>query len=106
MLSYLVNVEKLKVYPDSLIYYKGKKYSVSHKYIGQNVQAKQTDNILYIYHNKELVSTHEIDSKIINYDPEHYKKMLQATMPYKDEVDIEKYAAENLKRFDNLLEVK
>ena len=41
MISYLVNVEKSKVYPDSLIYYKGKRYSVSPKYIGQFVQTKQ-----------------------------------------------------------------
>ena len=66
MLSYLENVEKTKVYPDSLIYYKGKKYSVSPKYINQYVQLKQTDNILYIYHNKQIIATHEINLKLIS----------------------------------------
>ena len=64
MLSYLVNVEKTKVYPDSLVYYKGQRYSVSPKYIDQDVQLKQTENILYIYHNKQLIATHEISNQL------------------------------------------
>ena len=104
MLSYLENVEKTKVYPDSLIYYKGKKYSVSPKYINQYVQVKQTNNILYIYHNKQLIATHEINLKLINYAKEHYVEGLEITMPYKEKGDIERYANDNLKRLDKLLE--
>lgn len=85
MSSYLVNVEKSKVYPDSLIYYKGKRYSVNPRYIDQYVQAKQIDNILYIYHNKQLIATHEITNKIINYTEEHYSEGLKLTMPYKED---------------------
>lgn len=103
MSSYLVNVEKSKVYHDSLIYYKGKRYSVNPKYIDQYVQAKQIDNILYIYHNKQLIATHEINDKIINYAKEHYAEGLQLTMPYKDKKDIEKYTEDNLKKLDLLL---
>ena len=106
MISYLENVEKTKVYPDSLIYYKGKKYSVSPKYINQYVQLKQTDNILYIYHNKQIIATHEINLKLINYAKEHYVEGLTISMPYKDRSDIEKYANDNLKRLDRLLDVK
>lgn len=104
MLSYLESMEKTKVYPDSLIYYKGKKYSVSPKYINQYVQVKQTDNILYIYHNKQLIATHEINLKLINYAKEHYVEGLEITMPYKEKGDIERYANDNLKRLDKLLE--
>ena len=105
MLSYLASMEKTKVYPDSLIYYKGKKYSVSPKYINQYVQVKQTDNILYIYHNKQLIATHEINLKLINYAKEHYVEGLEITMPYKEKGEIERYANDNLKRLDKLLEV-
>ena len=105
MLSYLESMEKTKVYPDSLIYYKGKKYSVSPKYINQYVQVKQTDNILYIYHNKQLIATHEINLKLINYAKEHYVEGLEITMPYKEKGEIERYANDNLKRLDKLLEV-
>ena len=103
MLSYLEHVERTKVYPDSLIYYKGKKYSVPPKYINQYVQVKQTDNILYIYHNKQLIATHEINLKLINYAKEHYVEGLKITMPYREKSDIERYANDNLKRLDKLL---
>ena len=103
MMSYLVDVEKSKVYTDSLIYYKGKRYSVNPKYIDQYVQAKQIDNILYIYHNKQLIATHEITNKIINYTSEHYKEGLEQIMSYKNKEDIEKYTADNLRKLDALL---
>ena len=106
MQSYLVNVEKTKVYPDSLIYYKGKKYSVSPKYIGKLVQVKQAENMLYIYHDKELIASHEINFKIINYAPEHYKEGLQIAMPYRENLEIEAFANNNLKKLDSLLSNK
>lgn len=101
--SYLVDAQKTKVYPDSLIYYKGRRYSVSPKYINQYVQVKQTDNILHIYHNKELIATHEVGIKSINYLKEHYVEGLSLSMPYKESKDINDYAIGNLKRLDNLL---
>ena len=103
MLSYMIDVEKTKVYPDSLVYYKGKKYSVSPKYINEYVQVKQVDNTLYIYHNKQLIATHEINNKLINYAEEHYIEGMKISMPYKNEIDINDYAKENLKKLDNLL---
>lgn len=106
ILSYLNGLEKSKVYNDSLIYYKGKRYSVNPKYIGQYVQAKQIDNILYIYHNKQLIATHEITDKIINYNKEDYMNGLYSNMPYKNKNEIERYTKENLKKFDKLLKKK
>jgi len=103
ILSYLVNVEKTRVYPDSLVYYKGQRYSVSPKYIDQHVQIKQTENILYIYHNKQLISTHEIANKVFDYAPEHYKECLKICMPYKEDNQIEEFANKNLKLLDKLL---
>ena len=106
MLSYLDGLEKSKVYNDSLIYYKGKRYSVNPQYIGQYVQAKQLDNILYIYHKKQLIATHEITEKIINYNKEDYIAGLCSNLPYKSAEEIEKYTDENLKKFDKLLSKK
>ena len=103
MLSYLDGLEKSKVYNDSLIYYKGKRYSVNPKYIGQYVQVKQIDNILYIYHKKQLIATHEITDKIINYSKDDYIAGLTSNIPYKSAEEIEKYTEENLKKFDRLL---
>ena len=103
MNSYLIDVEKSKVTNDSLIYYKGQRYSVSPKYIGQFVKAKQIDNTLYLYHNKELIATHEINKKIFNYTKEHYSECLKNTMPYKSNDEIEKLTQKNLKNMDKLL---
>ena len=101
--SYLMDIEKSKVTNDSLIYYKGQRYSVSPKYIGQFVKAKQIDNTLYLYHNKELIATHEINKKIFNYTKEHYSECLKNTMPYKSSDEIEKLTHKNLKNMDKLL---
>lgn len=101
--SYLVDVEKSKVTNDSLIYYKGQRYSVSPKYIGQFVKVKQIDNILYIYHNKEIIATHEINKKIFNYTKEHYSECLKMTMPYKNNNEIDKLTQRNLQNLDKLL---
>lgn len=103
MLSYLDGLEKTKVQVDSLIYYKGKRYSVNPKYIGQYVQAKQIEDIIYIYHEKQLIATYKVSNKAINYNKEDYKAGLKTVMPYKTEEEIEKYTNENLKRFDKLL---
>ena len=103
MASYLVNIKKVKVSPDSLIYYQGRKYSVSPKYINQFVHLQQTDNILYIYHNKALIATHEMSFKVFNYAKEHYQEGLKLTMPYKDDNQIEEYTSNNLKLLDQLL---
>ena len=103
MNSYLIDVEKSKVTNDSLIYYKGQRYSVSPKYIGQFVKAKQIDNTLYLYHNKELIATHEINKKIFNYTKEHNSECLKNTIPYKSNDEIEKLTQKNLKNMDKLL---
>ncbi len=104
--SYLVDIDKSKVYNDSLIYYKGQRYSVSPKYIGQFVQAKQIENILYIYHNKQLIATHEIKNNFFNYSKEHYAECLKSTMPYKNDNEIEEITDKNLKNLDKILVTK
>lgn len=104
--SYLVDIDKYKVYNDSLIYYKRQRYSVSPKYINQLVQAKQIENILYIYHNKQLIATHEIKNKFFNYSKEHYVECLKNTMPYKKYNEIEEFTNKNLKNLDKILVTK
>ena len=103
MISYLVYTKKVKVTPDSLVYFKGKKYSVSPKYINQFVHLQQTDNILYIYHNKVIIATHELSTKVFNYSKEHYLEGLKLSMPYKEDSLLEEYTLYNLKQLDCIL---
>jgi transposase len=102
--SYKKQIYKYKVHKDSLINYKGKKYSVPCKYINQFVTTKQIENNLHIYYNTELIVIHEINNKNINYKDEHYKQLLSFSI--KDNNKIEEITKENLNIYDQLLEVK
>lgn len=101
MESYISADKKYKVYPDSLINYNGQKYSVPYKYINQFVTVKQIDDLLQIYCNTELVSTHKISNRIFNYIPEQYKDMLVTTAIRKEKLD--DIVENNLKNFDLIL---
>lgn len=99
--SYLAHDLTLKVQKDSLITYKGCKYSVPPKYIGKVVTAKVTSLKLSIYFNTELIAVHLLSAKRINYQSEHYKELLRYSMKAEDAIDA--LAAVNLKQFDELL---
>ena len=100
--QYTKKIKKYLVYPDSLIIYNNKRYSVPSKYIGQYVNAQQIDSYLYIYFNTSLIGKHKIDEKIFNYEKEHYKELLALTV--KDEVKLEEYTNNNLKIYDTFLQ--
>ena len=99
---YINNMIPVKVSNESLVYYKGTKYSVSTKYINQTVKLQENDNKLLIYYNTDLITTHTISDKKIRYDKNDYIESLRATMPYKTDDEIEKLAIENLKLLDRL----
>lgn len=103
---YTDNMIPTKVSNDSLVYYKGTKYSVSPKYINQTVKLQEIDNKLLIYYNTNLITTHEIAKQKILYHEEHYTECLKYTMPYKEQNDIEKIAKENLKLLNRLTKEK
>ena len=100
---YITNMIPAKVSNESLVYYKGTKYSVSPKYINQTVKLQENDNKLLIYYNTDLIATHTISDKKIQYSKNDYIESLKATMPYKTDDEIEKIAIENLKLFDRLI---
>jgi hypothetical protein len=69
------------------------------KYINKRVKLVQIENILHIYFNTELVRTHNISSKKINYNQDDYSEALRHSIKNKD-ADIDKIAEENLKLLD------
>ena len=91
---------KVKVGKDSLINYKGKRYSLDPKLIDELVTYEEYNNKLYIYYNGKLNTIHDLSDSPINYKQEHYQKALNNKV--KDE-DIESIAKENLKKMDNIL---
>ena len=93
---YLDTMIPAKVSNTLLVYYKGAEYSVPSKFIGKTVKLNVIDNKLYIYYNKDLIATHEISNKKINYLEDHYKNALANSLKNKDENEIEKLAKKNL----------
>jgi transposase len=97
--SYIVDNLTCVVPPTLLVKFKGNEYSVPMKYINKRVKLIAIDNILHIYFNTELVRTHNISDKKINYNREDYQEGLRHAIQNKD-LDINKIAEENLKLFD------
>ncbi len=100
--SYLNFMKPCTVYKDSMIYYKGKRYSVPHKLIGKTLKVRDLDNKLYIYDNTELIRTHQLSEKNINYNDEDYRNIMLEKLHYKDSDEVEAFAMHNLNLLDNL----
>lgn len=98
--NYLDKMIPIKVSNTLLVYYKGSEYSVPKRYINQTVKLQELDNNLYIYYNKDLIATHQISSKKINYQIEHYKEGLNKYINNKN--DLDNIAKENLELLNRL----
>lgn len=97
--SYIVDNLTCVVPPTLLVKFKGNEYSVPMKYINKRVKLVQIENILHIYFNTNLIRTHNISTKKINYTQDDYKEGLKHSINNKD-IDIDKIAEENLKLLD------
>ncbi len=92
-----------KVANTLLVNYKGAMYSVPKKYIGQTVKLTEIDNKLFIYYNKVLIATHEINDQKINYLKEHYYEGLASILKGYDDKAIIDMAENNLKELERLI---
>lgn len=99
--SYMSHELRASVHKDSLVNYKGRKYSVPPRYIGKEVLLKRIENELYIYCNTELIRIHQISDKNFNYQPEDYKALMAQSI--KDDNDLDRVISENLNALDNFL---
>ena len=99
--SYMDHELRTSVHKDSLVNYKGRKYSVPPRYIGKDVLLKQIDNQLYIYCNIELIRIHQLSNKNFNYEPEDYKALMAQSI--KDNNDLDNIVLENLNILDSFL---
>ena len=100
--QYLDCMIPARVSNESLVYYKGTKYSVPPKYINQTVKLQVIDNKLFIYYNTYLITTHELSNQKIQYHETDYAECLRQTMPYKATDEIEEIAKENLELLSRL----
>ncbi len=100
--SYVDHSIKVKVQKDSLIYYKGNKYSVPPEYIGKMVNLKINENYLYIHYITELIAVHEITGKKINYLSNHYMALMRKHA--KDSDKLKEVCENNLKNLDKFFQ--
>lgn len=105
LLSYFHHEKEYKVSKESMIRYKGKKYSVPTIYIDKYVTVSEIDSELQIHYSKDLIACHKISEKILHYKKEHAKEILKsdALKHYSDE-DIENFIEQNLRNMDIFLE--
>ena len=103
---YTTNMIPAKVSNESLVYYKGSKYSVPPKYIKQTLKLKEIDNKLYIYYNTTLITVHELSNQKIQYHKQDYIECLKYSMSYKEDETLDKIAEENLELLSRLTKLE
>ena len=99
--SYMNFEQKTTVHKDSMIYYKGSRYSVPPKYINKTVTLKTIGNELHVYFNTELISVHILSDKKINYHESDYRALIENFIKNKE--DIEQICTNNLMELNKLL---
>lgn len=100
-----ISLEKTySVSKESMITYKGNKYSVPTHYIGKKVKIKVNTSNLQIYFGTDIIATHEISENFLNYKKNHVIEILQSdALKYRDYNEIESFVEDNLKDLDMLI---
>lgn len=101
--SFITKPITRKVSKESMITYNRSKYSVSTKYIGKIVTLTTKTNTLHIYYNKELIKSHPVNEKYLNYERQDMIEILKSDVfKYKDDEKINEFIDNNLKIYDYL----
>ena len=99
--SYLSHDRQTTVRKDSMISYMNNKYSVPFEYIGKPVRLRVQSHKLEIFYSTELIATHDLSNKKLNYDKEHYTRLLAHFV--KDNDAVARMAEINLQQMDDFL---
>ena len=101
--AYTTSSKGYKVSKESMITYKGQKYSVPTYLIGKSVSVKETDEYIHIYYTTNLITKHKKSKKFLNYHKEHIVDILKsdALKGYEDN-EIEEFVDNHLSDYDEL----
>lgn len=106
LINYYEPEKTYKVSKESMITYKGKKYSVPTYLIGKLVTISESDSRINIYYNiTDFVCQHEISDKYLNYHESDLKEIMKSEA-YRNKTDEEIQEIIELKKKDKLLGVK
>ena len=101
---YFIRQKEYKVSNESMITFKGKKYSVPTAYIGKYVTVTEGDSTIYIYYTTNFICSYDtlIDC-FLNYKEEHYKEILsKSAYGNKTDKELDAIIKKNLQHLDNL----
>lgn len=74
--KYHLSIKQIAVSNESMITYKGNKYSVPKSLIGTKVDIEVRKQQLHIYYNNMIIVVHNITNKLLNIHPQHDLKYL------------------------------
>lgn len=101
--NYITSPKEYKVSKESMITYKGQKYSVPTNLIGNSVSVKETEEYIHIYYTTNLIAKHKKSSKFLNYQKEHVVDILKSeTLKGYSKDEIEVFIDEHLSDYDEL----
>ncbi len=105
LLTYIFDQKEYKVSRESMVKYKGKKYSVPTKYIGLKMTIEETDNgTISIYYNGNCVISHQLSEKMYNYTTGTACEILKSdAMKHCTNEEILAYVENNLLNLDKCL---
>ena len=104
LLSYFHHEKEYKVYKDSMISYKGQKYSVPTRFIGKYVNVYEVDDHIKIYYTEDLISSHSKSEKFLNYKKDHAIEILKSdALKGWDDSSVEDFIENNLRKMDLIL---
>lgn len=105
LLSYISRPKEFKVTKESMISYKGQKYSVPTKYIGCRVTVMESsEGDLSIYYTGDFITCHAASDKKYNYKPGHLYEILKSdACSHMSEEDVLSFMENNLSMMDLFL---
>jgi hypothetical protein len=103
--SYVSHDKEYTVYPDSMIKYGGRRYSVPVYYIGKSVKVIERNEKIQIFYHEDLISSFRLSDKILNYKKDHARDILASdALSHRSMTEIDSFIENNLSKMDMLLE--
>lgn len=101
--TYTTSPKEYKVSKESMITYKGQKYSVPTYLIGKSVSIVETNEYIHIYYITNLITKHKKSKKFLNYHKEHIVDILKTdALKGCEDNEVESFIIENLSCYDEL----
>ena len=102
--NYYIPEKTYKVSNESMITYKGIKYSVPIQYVGKQITVLDEDNVIHLYYNTKLIYSYKKNKKYkYNYKENDYVEILKnSSFDKKTNEEIDKFIINNLESMDQI----